>query len=193
MARHATGRSCSEVCVRVGVHVFQCPPPSLYEFLSRILTVPLSPSPPLHTTSVKEAESQLTDEADKLATELEEKSAKLVMVEAERTKLEEYMRGEVTGAMQMTSALRGELERRLDELTSARKEADESKSEMEANNAKMNEMKKIMERQESTFKWIYACALQSSGFKEESCSIFPKFSLITLELPSLPEKPLPLY
>jgi len=74
------------------------------------------------------------------------------MVEAERVKLEEYMRGEVTGAMQMTSALRGELERRLDELTAAHKESDEAKGDMEANNAKMAEMRKIMERQEGTFK-----------------------------------------
>ncbi len=101
---------------------------------------------------VKEAESQLTDEADKLATELEEKSAKLVMVEAERTKLEEYMRGEVSGAMQMTSALRTELERRLEELSLARKEADESKEDKIINDKKMEEMKQAMERQENNFK-----------------------------------------
>ncbi len=61
---------------------------------------------------MKEAEAQLTEEADALASELEEKGAKLIAAEAERSKLEEYMRGEVSGAMTMTNALRTELERR---------------------------------------------------------------------------------
>ena len=101
---------------------------------------------------VKEAEAQLTDEADKLAQELEEKSTKLIMVEAERAKLEEYMRGEVSGAMQMTNALRSELERRLDELTSARKERDTALEEQHKNDEKVAELKKMMERQETNFK-----------------------------------------
>jgi chromosome segregation ATPase len=100
---------------------------------------------------VKEAESQLTEEAERLATELEEKTAKLVVFEAEKAKMEEYMRGEVSGAMEMTNALRGELERRLDELTSMRKERDESVEDREKMEAQVNEMKAIMNRQEQTF------------------------------------------
>ena len=45
---------------------------------------------------VKEAESQLTEEAERLATELEEKSSKLVMAEAERSS-SRTNEGEVSG------------------------------------------------------------------------------------------------
>lgn len=100
---------------------------------------------------VKEQESALTEEAEHLATELEEKSTKLVAVEAERAKLEEYMRGEVSNATGMTNALRGELERRLEELQAARKERDEGEEARAKMQAQMDEMKAIMTRQEATF------------------------------------------
>jgi chromosome segregation ATPase len=101
---------------------------------------------------VKEAEAQLTEEADSLASELEEKGAKLIAAEAERAKLEEYVRAEVSGAMTMTSTLRTELERRLEELTATRKERDESVGDKKKFEEAVEEMKKMMERQEVTFK-----------------------------------------
>jgi len=101
---------------------------------------------------VKEAEAQLTDEAEHLTKELQEKTLKLVTIEAEKAKLEEYMRGEVTGATQMTGALRAELERRLEELTQTRKERDSLHSERDELNASLTELKGIMNRNEASFK-----------------------------------------
>ena len=101
---------------------------------------------------VKEAEAQLTEEADHLSRELEEKTSRLIAIEAERAKADEYMRGEVTGASQMTMALRGELERRLEELAATRKERDSLHEEKEALSASVGELKGIMGRNEAQFK-----------------------------------------
>ena len=101
---------------------------------------------------VKEAEAQLTEEADLLSRELEEKTTRLITIETERAKMDEYMRGEVTGATQMTAALRSELERRLEELAATRKERDSLYEEKESLNTEVASLKSVMSRNEAQMK-----------------------------------------
>lgn len=61
---------------------------------------------------LKEAESQLLEEADKLSQELHEKTLLLLAADGERASREAAVRGELTGASQMSGALKAELERR---------------------------------------------------------------------------------
>ena len=61
---------------------------------------------------LKESESQLLEEADKLSQELHEKTLMLHSIENEKNGREASMRGELSGATQVTNALKAELERR---------------------------------------------------------------------------------
>jgi chromosome segregation ATPase len=71
---------------------------------------------------LKNSESQLLEEADKLTQELQEKTVKLHYLEAEKASQEDQMRGEITGASHLTNTLKSELERRLEDLVQIRKE-----------------------------------------------------------------------
>jgi preprotein translocase subunit SecD len=70
----------------------------------------------------KETEAQLSEETEKITQELQDKTLKLIAIEAERAKYEDSLRNEVGSASHMAVALRTELEKRLDELTQARRE-----------------------------------------------------------------------
>lgn len=100
----------------------------------------------------KDQEAQISEEMEALTAELQEKTMKLITIEAEHAKAEEMMHNEVTQSSQMALALRGELEKRLDELTSARRERDGLRNENEQLLEKVQEMDIMMKRNEQTFK-----------------------------------------
>ncbi len=100
----------------------------------------------------KDMEAQMSEETELLTQELQEKTLKLIAVETERAKFEEYMRNEVSNAANMANALRGELERRLEELTVTRKERDQLRQDTETLHNKANEMEEILRRNEINYK-----------------------------------------
>ena len=100
----------------------------------------------------KDQEAQISEEMEALTAELQEKTMKLITIEAEHAKAEEMMHNEVTQSSQMALALRGELEKRLDELTSARRERDGLRNEKDQLLDKVQEMDIMMKRNEQTFK-----------------------------------------
>ena len=100
----------------------------------------------------KDMEAQMSEETELLTQELQEKTMKLIAVETERAKFDEYMRNEVSNASNMANALRGELERRLEELTNTRKERDQLKQDTEILGNKSSEMEEILRRNEINYK-----------------------------------------
>lgn len=102
----------------------------------------------------KEAEAQLSEETERITQELQEKTLKLIAIEAERAKYEDNLRNEVGSASHMAVALRTELEKRLDELTQARRERDTYRNERDEAVNRANEFAETIKKNDITFKKI---------------------------------------
>lgn len=100
----------------------------------------------------KEAESKFSDEVDLLQDELQEKNVKIATTEAEKQKMEDFMRAEMSAASQMTVALRGELEKRLDELTQTRRERDSLRDDKAGLVDKIAELETNFKKVEESFR-----------------------------------------
>jgi chromosome segregation ATPase len=100
----------------------------------------------------KENDASVAEETDALQQELHEKSLLVIALEAEKTKLEEYVNGEVLSASQLSQTLRQELEKRIEELTTAKKEKDVVLMEKQQLLDKISDFDNILKRNDALFK-----------------------------------------
>lgn len=99
----------------------------------------------------KEVEASTQEEIENLSKDLDEARSRLLEVETEKTKVEEYVNSEVSSATKMVSTLQFELEKRLEELTSSRSEREKLVQEKESMEKKVVELEKKMRQNEENF------------------------------------------
>jgi chromosome segregation ATPase len=103
-------------------------------------------------TRLKDGETQLLEECEKLTHELSDKTLRLHSLETERTSAESNMRVEVSGASSMVNALKEELERRLEDLVVIRKERDGLVEDNEGLAKQTEELRQELVKSDAMFK-----------------------------------------
>lgn len=99
----------------------------------------------------KEVETNLIEDVERLSKELDDANSRLTVAEADKSKVEDYVKTEVNNASKMVSTLRFELEKRLEELSAVRKEKESLFADKEALNVKLVEIERRMKSNEENF------------------------------------------